>query len=76
MCEQLRLEISKVHAERIEKVERKVSVKLIEKDPSKRVNIIVTRLKLMKEKPLNSGDSQDTGDILVLRDSFSEEKIS
>ena len=65
-----------MHAERIEKVERKVSVKLIEKDPSKRVNIIVTRLKLMKEKPLNSGDSQDTGDILVLRDSFSEEKIS
>ena len=57
-------------------MERKVSVKLIEKDPSKRVNIIVTRLKLMKEKPLNSGDSQDTGDILVLRDSFSEEKIS
>ena len=65
-----------MHAERIEKVERKVSVKLIEKDPSKRVNIIVTRLKLMKEKPLNSGDSQDTGDILVLRNSFSEEEIS
>ena len=37
MCEQLRLEISKVHAERIEKVERKVSVKLVNKDPSKRV---------------------------------------
>ena len=65
-----------MHAERIEKVERKVSVKLIEKDPSKRVNIIVSRLKLMREKPLNSGDSQDTGDILVLRDSFSEEEIS
>ena len=61
---------------RIEKVERKVSVKLIEKDPSKRVNIIVSGLKIMQKKPINSGDSQDTGDILVLRDSFSEEKIS
>ena len=40
MVEQLRLEISKVHAERIEKVERKVSVKLVNKDPSKRVRII------------------------------------
>lgn len=40
MCEQLRLEISKVHAERIEKVERKVSVKLVNKDPSKRVRFI------------------------------------
>ena len=40
MCEQLRLEISKVHAERIEKVEKKVSVKLVNKDPSKRVRII------------------------------------
>ena len=32
--------ISKVHAERIEKVERKVSVKLVNKDPSKRVRFI------------------------------------
>ena len=40
VCEQLRLEISKVHAERIEKVERKVSIKLVNKDPSKRVRII------------------------------------
>ena len=39
MVEQLRLEISKVHAERIEKVERKVSVKLVNKDPSKRVRL-------------------------------------
>ena len=39
MCEQLRLEISKVHSERLEKVEKKVSVKLVNKDPSKRVRI-------------------------------------
>ena len=38
VCEALRQEISKVHEQRIEKVERKVSVKLIEKEPSKRVN--------------------------------------
>ena len=40
VCDALRQEISKVHEMRIEKVERKVSVKLIEKDPSKRVNIL------------------------------------
>ena len=44
VCEALRQEISKVHEQRIEKVERKVSVKLIEKEPSKRVN----RVKQMK----------------------------
>ena len=37
VCSALREEVDKVHAQRIEKVERKVSVKLIEKDPSKRV---------------------------------------
>ena len=37
VVEALRQEIDKVHAQRIEKVERKVSVKLIGKDPSKRV---------------------------------------
>ena len=44
VCEALRQEISKVHEQRIEKVERKVSVKLIEKEPSKRV----IRVKQMK----------------------------
>merc|ERR1712226_1258080 len=49
VCEQLRLEISKVHAERIEKVEKKVSVKLVNKDPSKRETHKIQAISLFYE---------------------------
>ena len=37
MCAALRQEIENAHAQRLEKVERKVSLKVIGKDPSKKV---------------------------------------
>ena len=37
VCNVLREEIENVHKQRLEKVERKVSIKLIGKDPSKKV---------------------------------------
>ena len=37
VCDHLRVEIVNAHAQRLEKVERRVSVKVIGKDPSKKV---------------------------------------